>query len=49
VFNALPPDVVTVIRDVTSHITAESINAYDAVKQALLQRFTSSELQRFTI
>jgi hypothetical protein len=31
-------------RHVTSHITAESINAYDAVKQALLQQFTSQEL-----
>jgi hypothetical protein len=46
VIRALPPDVVTTIRDVTIHITAESINAYDAVKQALLQRFTCSELQR---
>jgi hypothetical protein len=45
VIRALPPDVVTAIRDVNAHITAESINAYDAVKQALLQRFTTSELQ----
>jgi hypothetical protein len=46
VIRALPADVVTAIRDITSNITAESINAYDAVKQALLQRFTSSALQR---
>jgi hypothetical protein len=46
VIRALPPDVVTAIRDVTSNITAESLNAYDAVKQALLQQFTCSELQR---
>jgi hypothetical protein len=46
VIRALPPDVVTAIRDITSHITAESINDYNAVKQALLQRFTCSELQR---
>jgi hypothetical protein len=43
---ALPPDVITVIHDVISRINAESFNAYDAVKQALLQRFTCSELQR---
>jgi hypothetical protein len=46
VIRALSPEVVTAIRDITSLITAESINAYDAVKQALLQRFTSSALQR---
>jgi hypothetical protein len=46
VVRALPADVVTAIRDITSNITAESVNAYDAVKQALLQRFTSSALQR---
>jgi hypothetical protein len=46
VIRALPPDVVTAIRDITSHITAKSVNAYDAVKQALLQRFTCSALQR---
>jgi hypothetical protein len=46
VIHALPPDVVTAIRDITTHITAESINAYDVVKQALLQRYTCSELQR---
>jgi hypothetical protein len=45
VIRALPADVVTAIRDITSNITAESVNAYDAVKQALLQRFTSSALQ----
>jgi hypothetical protein len=43
---ALPADVVTAVRDVTSNITAESVNAYDVVKQALLKRFTSSALQR---
>jgi hypothetical protein len=42
---ALPADIVTAICDITSHVTAESINAYD-VKQALLQQFTCSELQR---
>jgi hypothetical protein len=42
---ALPADVVTAIRDITSIITAESVNAYDAVKQALLKRFTTSPLQ----
>jgi hypothetical protein len=46
VIRALPPDVVTAIHDITTHITAESINAYDVVKQALLQQFTCSELQR---
>jgi hypothetical protein len=46
VIRALPADVVTAIRDITSVITAESINAYEAVKQALLQRFTTSPLQR---
>jgi hypothetical protein len=46
VIRALPPDVVTPIRDITVNITAESINAYGVVKQALLQRFTCSELQR---
>jgi hypothetical protein len=46
VIHALPADVVTAIRDVTSVITAESANAYDAVKQALLQCFTTSQLQR---
>jgi hypothetical protein len=46
VIRALPADVVTAIRDITSNITAESVNAYNAVKQALLQRFTSSALQR---
>jgi hypothetical protein len=40
VIRALPADVVTAVRDVTSTITAESVNAYDAVKQALLKRFT---------
>jgi hypothetical protein len=39
---ALPADVVTAIRDVTSIITAESVN----VKQALLKCFTTSPLQR---
>jgi hypothetical protein len=42
----LPADVVTAILDITSNITAESVNPYDAVKQALLQCFTSSALQR---
>jgi hypothetical protein len=46
VIHALPADVVTAVRDVTSNITADSVNAYDAVKQALLKRFTSSALQR---
>jgi hypothetical protein len=46
VIRALPADVVTAIRDITSVINAESINAYDTVKQALLQRFTTSQLQR---
>jgi hypothetical protein len=46
VIRALPADVVTAIHDVTSIITAKSINAYDAVKQALLKRFTTSPLQR---
>jgi hypothetical protein len=46
VIHALPLDVVTAIRDITANITAESINAYDLVKQTLLQRFTCSELQR---
>jgi hypothetical protein len=46
VIRALPADVVTAIRDVTNIITAESVNAYDAVKQTLLKRFTSSALQR---
>jgi hypothetical protein len=46
VIRALPADVVTAIRDITSSITADSFNAYDTVKQALLQRFTCSELQR---
>jgi hypothetical protein len=41
-----PPNVITAIRNITSHINAESFNAYDAVKQTLLQRFTCSELQR---
>jgi hypothetical protein len=45
VIRSLPADAVTAVRDITSNITAESINAYDVVKQALLQRFTSSELQ----
>jgi hypothetical protein len=45
VVRALPADDVTAIHDITSNITAESVNAYDAVKQALLQRFTSSALQ----
>jgi hypothetical protein len=45
VIRALPPDVVTAIPNITSHITAESVNAYDAVKQALLQHFTSTALQ----
>jgi hypothetical protein len=46
VIHALQADVVTAVHDITSNITAESINAYDVVKQALLQCFTSSELQR---
>jgi hypothetical protein len=46
VIRALPAEVITAIRDVTSQITAESLNAYAVVKQALLQRFTSSPLQR---
>jgi hypothetical protein len=46
VIRALPADVITAVRDITSTITADSVNAYDAVKQALLQRFTSSALQR---
>jgi hypothetical protein len=46
VIRALPADVVTAVRDITSTITAKSVNAYDAVKQALLQRFSSSALQR---
>jgi hypothetical protein len=46
VIHALPADVVTAVRDVTNTITADSVNAYDAVKQALLKRFTSSALQR---
>jgi hypothetical protein len=46
VIRALPADVVTAICDITSQITAKSLNAYDAIKQALLQRFTSSPLQR---
>jgi hypothetical protein len=41
---ALPPDVVASIRDITRHLTAESLD--DIVKQALLERFTTSELQR---
>jgi hypothetical protein len=45
VIRALPADMVTAIRDVTSVITAESVKAYDAVKQALLKRFTTSLLQ----
>jgi hypothetical protein len=46
VIRALPADVITAIRDITSQITAESLNAYAVVKQTLLQRFTSSSLQR---
>jgi hypothetical protein len=46
VIRVLPADIVTAVRDITSNITAESINAYDVLKQALLQRFTCSELQR---
>jgi hypothetical protein len=46
VIRALPAEVITAIRDITSQITAESLNAYAVVKQALLQRFTSSPLQR---
>jgi hypothetical protein len=46
VIRALPADMVTAVHDVTSTITADSVNAYDAVKQALLKRFTSSALQR---
>jgi hypothetical protein len=46
VIRALPANVVTAIRDITSVITAESVNAYEAVKRALLQRFTTSPLQR---
>jgi hypothetical protein len=46
VIRALPADVVSPICDITSNITAESVNAYDAVKQALLKRFTTSALQR---
>jgi hypothetical protein len=46
VIRALPADVVTAVRDITTNITAESVNAYDAVKQALLKRFTTSALQR---
>jgi hypothetical protein len=47
VIHALPADVITAVTTViTSNITAESVNAYDAVKQALLKRFTSSALQR---
>jgi hypothetical protein len=45
VIRALPADVVTAIRDITNKITAESVNTYDAVKQALLKRFTTSALQ----
>jgi hypothetical protein len=43
---ALAPDVISSIRDVTRHLTAESLDAYDVVKRALLERFTKSELQR---
>jgi hypothetical protein len=46
IIRALPPDVVASIRDITRHLTAESLDAYDIVKQALLERFTTSELQR---
>jgi hypothetical protein len=45
VIHALPADIVTPVRDITSSIIAESINAYNVVKRALLQQFTSSELQ----
>jgi hypothetical protein len=45
VIRALPPDIATSIRDVTRHLTAESLDAYDVVKRALLDRFTTSELQ----
>jgi hypothetical protein len=45
VIRALPADVITAVRDITSTITADSVKAYDAVKQALLQHFTSSALQ----
>jgi hypothetical protein len=46
VIRALPADVITAICDITSQITAESFKAYDAIKRALLQHFTSSPLQR---
>jgi hypothetical protein len=46
VIRSLPPDAVTSIRDVTRHLTAESLDAYDVVIRALLDRFTTSELQR---
>jgi hypothetical protein len=45
VIRALPADVVTAIRDITNNITAETVNAYDAVKQTLIKRFTTSALQ----
>jgi hypothetical protein len=46
IIRALPPDIIASIRDITRHLTAESLDAYDIVKQALLERFTTSELQR---
>jgi hypothetical protein len=46
VIKALPSDVITAVRDITSSITAESLNAYEAIKQTLLERYTTSQLQK---
>jgi hypothetical protein len=46
VIKAIPSDVITAVRDITSNITAESLNSYEAIKQTLLEHYTTSQLQK---
>jgi hypothetical protein len=39
---ALPPDIVAFVQDLIRTDTAESTNAYNLIKRALLNRFTST-------
>ena len=46
VVRALPADIVASVHDLIRTVTAETTNAYNLIKRALLSRFTSTPLQQ---